>query len=119
MYKKFQNKVDSNSTYCTSITSLTIWFCLFICTWQSVNMISDTAINQLLNFVFTFLSELCKSHPVFYSLPAIFPGTLYMLWKSLNLRLDNFKKFVVCKKMLFIVHTSRKFNGCGRKRGIC
>lgn len=112
-------KVDSNSTHCTSITSLTIWFCLFICTWQSVNMISDTAINQLLNFVFTFLSELCKAHPVFYSLPAIFPGTLYMLWKSLNLRLDNFKKFVVCKKMLFIVHTSRKFNGCGRKGGIC
>lgn len=91
-------KVDSNSTHCTSITSLTIWFCLFICTWQSVNMISDIAINQLLNFVFTFLSELCKAHPVFYSLPAIFPGIWYMLWKSLNLRLDNFKKFVVCKK---------------------
>lgn len=96
--QEVQKKVDSNSTHCTSITSLTIWFCLFICTWQGVNMISDTAINQLLNFVSTFLSELCKSHPVFYSLPAIFPGTLYMLWKSLNLKVDNFKKFVVCKK---------------------
>lgn len=49
-------------------------------------------------FVSTFLSELCKSHSVFYSLPAIFPGTLYMLWKSLNLKVDNFKKFAVCKK---------------------
>lgn len=82
--------------------TLLIWFCMFLCTWQAVSALPDSAMNHLLSFLWTFFSQLGEESVIFSSFAAVFPGSVYLLWKKLGLKKDNFLKFVVCRKCFSI-----------------
>lgn len=61
-------------------------------------MITDIAVGSILAFLKELLGCILVEHPVLSSLPLLFPGTLYLLWKNIGLKKDNFVKYVVCRK---------------------
>lgn len=79
-----------------------LWLCIFFCTWQAFFMLPDSVMNSLLSFLSSFFCELGKESIVFSSFAAVFPGSVYLLWKRLGLKKDNFTKYVVCRKCFSI-----------------
>lgn len=61
--------------------TLLIWFFMFLCTWQAVSALPDSAMNNLLSFLWTFFSE---ESVICSSLAAVFPGSVYLLWKKVR-----------------------------------
>lgn len=82
--------------------TLLMWFCMFICTWQAIFMLPDCVIDNLLSFLSTFFCQIGKESFIFSSLATIFPGSVYLLWKKIGLKKDNFTKYVVCRKCFSI-----------------
>ena len=64
--------------------------------------------SQILAVMKTFLCTLSQSTVSLTFLAAVFPGTVYMLWKTIELKKDCFTKYVVCK-MCFTLY---RFEDC-------
>ena len=63
------------------IGTLLIWFCIFLCSWQSYFMIPDSVMSSLLSFLATFFGLIGNESVIFASFATVFPGSIYMLWK--------------------------------------
>lgn len=92
--KSLQGKSSQNS----KVTSLVFWLCLFLCTWQALNLVTDTALNSILSFLSAFFNVLRTESGLIAGVAATFPSSVYILWRTLGLQKDNFQRFVVCKK---------------------
>ncbi|CAC5381273.1 unnamed protein product [Mytilus coruscus] len=69
----------------TKSTLLFHWLCLFLCSWQSINVLPDSVLANLLSFCTIFLSfngrkRLPGKH--YYNIPP----TIYKLYKNLGLK---------------------------------
>ena len=82
----------------TKINTLVFWFLYFLLIWQVTCHISDNGMAWLLRFLVTWLKVLGieVSNELLTSLVAIFPGSLHLMRKFLDLDRDDFNKFVVC-----------------------
>ena len=85
----------------------------FILIWQSITNLSDNGLTWLLQSLFHFLQALNVHIPdeILVELIAVFPCSLYMVRKYLNLNRDNFTKYVVCSKCTKCYH----YDECLRK----
>ena len=72
-----------------------MWFIRFLLIFQSVNYITDSAINTLLKFFHVFLKALSKFSDFVAGIESQFPYSLYQLNKKVSFK-NEFKKFVVC-----------------------
>ena len=72
-----------------------MWFIRFLLIFQSVNYITDSAINALLKFFHVFLKALSKFSDFVAGIESQFPYSLYQLNKKVSFK-NEFKKFVVC-----------------------
>ena len=76
----------------------------FLLIWQSITNLSDNGLTWLLQLLlqllFHFLQALNIHIPdeILAELIAVFPCSLYMVRKYLNINRDNFTKYVVCPK---------------------
>lgn len=52
--------------------TLLIWFCMFLCTWQAVSALPNSAMNHLLSFLWTFLVSWVKNLSFFQVLLQFF-----------------------------------------------
>ena len=86
-------KEDNSSYFCGIILR---WFCLFIAQWQTNNVVSDTAIGNLLKFLSAFLFVLSSRCSFLEPLAKEFPKTIGRLHSYLGFGSNSFKKFVVC-----------------------
>ena len=69
----------------------------YILIFQTVNYITDSAINALLKFLHMFLKVLSKFSDYATGIESQFPYSLYQLNKKASFKID-FKKYVVCSK---------------------
>lgn len=74
------------------------YFCIFLCLWQSVNVLSDKCVESILSFFKQYITLFTKDHPFLSTVPVLLPGSIFMLWKTIGLKKDNFIKYVVCRK---------------------
>ena len=74
------------------------WPCLFLCSWQSAHLILDTTLGSLLAFLFDFFNQLTAEKVFLVSTSVVFTRSVYMLYKNLGLKKDNFTKYVICRK---------------------
>ena len=98
-----------------SLTSLLQWFIYFLLFWQATTKLSDNGLEWLLRFLFQFLHILgitCNSQYL-CQLALLFPSSLYLLRKFVNLKRDNFVKFAVCPKCAALY----QLNDCTRLVG--
>ena len=79
-------------------SSLIRWFVVFICLWQSVFTVSETAVGMLLQFFATFFQLLASltSIPLLIAIAAGIPSSLYLLKKYVESDADCFIKYIVC-----------------------
>ena len=78
-------------------TSLIRWFVIFICMWQTVFSISNSAIQVLLKFLHAFIKVFAAlSSGLADSVSSQMPSSIYMLHKSLKLENKEFESYVVC-----------------------
>ena len=75
-----------------------VWLSLFLVTLQSVFMLSDNALQEILYFLKAFFQVLSENVAASTALSMFFPGSVYMLWKTIGVKKDNFVKYVVCRK---------------------
>lgn len=79
-------------------TLLFQWLCLFLCSWQSINVLPDSVLANLLSFLYDFFCLLTAENVFLVSTTTLFPPTIYKLYKNLGLKKDNFSKYVICRK---------------------
>ncbi|CAC5372296.1 unnamed protein product [Mytilus coruscus] len=82
----------------TKSTLLFQWLCLFLCSWQSINVLPDSVLANLLSFLYDFFCLLTAENVFLVSTTTIYPPTIYKLYKNLGLKKDNFSKYVICRK---------------------
>lgn len=70
----------------------------FLLLWAAFYRISNTALNHLIQFFQHVFSLLSSSSPTIATLLSVFPTSLYMMKKRLNLSNDHFEKYVICRK---------------------
>ena len=83
-----------------ALTTLLQWFIYVLLFWQATTKLSDNGLEWLLRFLFQFLHVTgitCSSEQL-CQLALMFPSSLYLLRKFVNLKRDNFVKFAVCSK---------------------
>jgi len=93
--KDFDQKVCSED-FAQSNTSIVTLFSTFLLLWATFYGISAVALNHLIKFLHYALSLLSSASPTIAALLAVFPPSLYMLKKKLNLSKDPFEKYVIC-----------------------
>lgn len=95
------------------VHSLLQWMLYFLLLWQSITNLSDNGLTWLLQSLLHFLRALNVHIPdeILGELIAVFPCSLYMVRKYLNLNRDNFTKYVVCPKCTKCYH----YDECLRK----
>ena len=86
-------KEDTSSYFCGIIIR---WLCLFIAQWQTNNVVSDTAIGNLLKFLSAILFVISSRCSFLEPLANEFPKTIRCLHSYLDFGSNSFKKFVVC-----------------------
>ena len=74
------------------------WILLFLCLWSSFCVISDNAVEILLEFLRAIFDSLATVIPAIGSFAALFPKSLHLLKKQLGFDQDRFIKYVVCPK---------------------
>ncbi|CAH3161327.1 unnamed protein product [Pocillopora meandrina] len=74
------------------------WILLVLCLWSSFSVISDNAMEILLEFLRAVFDSLATVVPGIGSFAALFPKSLHLLKKQLGIDQDNFIKYVVCPK---------------------
>lgn len=65
-------------------------------------MLLDSVIDNFFLFLSIFFCWIGKEFFIFLSLVIVFLGFVYLLWKKIGLKKDNFIKYVVCRKCFFI-----------------
>ena len=81
-----------------SMNSIIRWILLFLCLWSSLCVISDNALEILLEFLRAVFDSLATVIPSIGSFAALFPKSLHLLKKQLGIDKDEFMKYVVCPK---------------------
>ena len=81
-----------------SMNSIIRWILLFLCLWSSFCVISDNALEILLEFLRAVFDSLATVIPSIGSFAALFPKSLHLLKKQLGIDKDEFMKYVVCPK---------------------
>ena len=81
-----------------SMNSIIRWILLFLCLWSSFCVISDNALEILLEFLRAVFDSLATVIPSIGSFAALFPKSLHLLKKKLGIDKDEFMKYVVCPK---------------------
>ena len=74
------------------------WILLVLCLWSSFCVISDNAMEILLEFLRAVFDSLATVVPGIGSFAALFPKSLHLLKKQLGIDQDKFIKYVVCPK---------------------
>ena len=74
-----------------------MWLIRFLLIFQSVNYITDSAINALLKFLHVFIKALGKFSDFVAGMESQFPYSLYQLKNKVSFK-SEFKKYVVCSK---------------------
>ena len=90
-----------------------MWFIQFLLIFQTVNYITDSAINALLKFLGIFLKVLGLFSEFVSGIASQFPCSLYQLKKKVSKKIE-FKKFVVCSRC----DSLHNFKDCVKSRGI-
>jgi len=70
----------------------------FLLLWAAFYGISNNALDHLIHFFRYGLSFLSSSSPTVTTVLSVFPTSLYMMKKRLNLSDDHFEKYVICRK---------------------
>ena len=96
----------------SSQDALVMWFIRFVLIFQSVNYITDSAINALLKFFHIFLKAVSKFSDFAAGIESQFPYSLYQLNKRVPLK-NEFKKFVVCCKCDNLYNAKECVRGIG------
>ena len=78
------------------------WLCLFLAFWQFTFGITDSALEVIIKFLYTFFSIICENSVSLQTLFAAMPASLYLFLKYLNLGSESkkFVKYVICIKCL-------------------
>ena len=74
------------------------WILLFLCLWSSFCVISDNAVEILVEFLRAIFDSLATVIPAIGSFAALFPKSLHLLKKQLGIDQYRFIKYVVCPK---------------------
>ena len=74
------------------------WILLVLCLWSSFCVISDNAMEILLEFLRAAFDSLATVVPGIGSFAALFLKSLHLLKKQLGIDQDKFIKYVVCPK---------------------
>ena len=82
----------------SSIKTAICWILLVLCLWSSFCVISDNAMEILLEFLGAVFDSLATVVPGIGSFAALFPKSLHLLKKKLRIDQDKFIKYVVCPK---------------------
>ncbi|CAG2197637.1 unnamed protein product [Mytilus edulis] len=98
--KKQQTDFDTAKTeMIKSTVAIFQSICIFLCCWQSFYIITDTALSSILSFLSTAFKHLSAENVALTGVSSIFPCSVYMLYKNLGMKKDNyFSKYVICKK---------------------
>ena len=78
------------------INSVLQWILLFLCLWSSFCVISDNALEILLEFFRAVFDSLAIVVLSVGSFAALFPKSLHLLKKQLGIDQDRSLKYVVC-----------------------
>ena len=78
------------------INSVLQWILLFLCLWSSFCVISDNALEILLEFFRAVFDSLAAVVLSVGSFAALFPKSLHLLKKQLGIDQDRSLKYVVC-----------------------
>ena len=90
--------VNPPRVLCESVNSIIRWILLFLCLWSSFCVISDNALEILLEFLRAVFDSLTTVVPAIGSFASLFPKSLYLLKKQLGIDKDEFVKYFVCPK---------------------
>lgn len=85
--------------------NLVRWISIFICVWQASCCLPDTAVQWLLKFLSAFFKIIAKHCAFMASISSAFPSTLTLLGNFLELKREDFQKYVTCPKcnMLYLL----------------
>lgn len=72
------------------------WICTFICFWQAMCCLPDSAVEWLLKFLKAVFELIGQQSTFMSALAAALPSSLYLLWRFLKIDRDNFVKYAVC-----------------------
>lgn len=90
-----QNIPDDNRSLSISIV---LFICWFLCVLQTNYRLTDGVVSLILAFLKSLFSVISQECALAATVATIIPGSLYMLWKHLNFKKDNFRRYVVCPK---------------------
>lgn len=99
-----------------SINSIIQWILLFLCLWSSFCVISDNALDILLQFLRAVFDSLATVVPAIGHFAALFPKSLHLFKKQLGIDQDKFVKYVVCPKCHTLYNFDDCYMLCNRKR---
>ena len=91
-----------------SVNCVIRWILLFLCLWSSFCVISDNALEILLEFLRAVFDSMTTIVPAIGSFAVLFPKSLHLLKKQLGIDQDKFIKYVVCPKC----NTLYNFDDC-------
>ena len=92
------------------------WILLFLCLWSSFCVISDNALEILLEFLRAVFESMATVVPVIGSFATAFPKSLHLLKKQLGFDQVKFVKYVVCPKCDTLYNFDDCFELRNRKR---
>lgn len=90
---------DTDGDGLGNFRSLLKWIVLFLCVWQSVFTIPDTALEMMLSFLVTLLKVITDNASTAFitALATAMPASLYMLHKSFGSPVEDcFAEYVLC-----------------------
>ena len=81
-----------------SVNCIIRWILLFLCLWSSFCVISDNALEILLEFLRAVFESMATIVPLIGSFASAFPKSLHLLKRQLGFDQHKFVKYVVCPK---------------------
>lgn len=99
-----------------SVNCIIRWILLFLCLWSSFCVISDNALEILLEFFRAVFESMATVVPVIKSFASSFPKSRHLLKKQLGFHQDKFVKYVVCPKCDTLYNFDDCFELRNRKR---
>ena len=91
-------KVRDRQVHLVKQKAIVTWILYFLCMWKSVNLISDNALSTLLLFLYNVFQIMSWHDSFMAGVASIFPSSLYLIRKHLNIDRDNFDRYIVCSK---------------------
>jgi len=108
--------LDSDDSTCTSKKGYFLHIILlFLFLWTSFYGISATALNHLIAF-FSYISSFAANPATVTALAAVFPSSLYIAQKYLDIQQDRFEKFVICQRCSSLYNYKDCFETTGTRK---